>query len=167
MKRLLAAIETVAAIFLLLIALIISGNVLLRAAFSMSVPDWYDGARLLLGIAMFWGISLATYHGGHICVDAVWEMLNKVNRRRMDVIASLLTLAFLVPLAWMTWGKAMTTGTQTTSDLRLPLVWFFSVAAAGAVAAIILSAARGFELLRGHNPDPDPEENSEGSQYGS
>jgi TRAP-type C4-dicarboxylate transport system permease small subunit len=163
MKHLLAAAETIAAIFLLLIALIISGNVLLRDVFSMSVPDWYDGARLLLGIAMFWGISLATYHGGHICVDAVWEMLNKVNRRRMDILASLLTLTFLAPLAWMVWGKVMTTGTQATSDLRLPLMWFFAVAASGAVVAVILSAARGFELLRGHDPKDDIERPDHGS----
>jgi TRAP-type C4-dicarboxylate transport system permease small subunit len=163
MKRLLAATETIAAIFLLLIALIISGNVLLRDVFSMSIPDWYDGARLLLGIAMFWGISLATYHGGHICVDAVWEMLGKANRRRMDVVASLLTLTFLAPLAWMVWGKVMTTGTQTTSDLRLPLMWFFAAAAAGAVVAAILSAARTFNLLRGH----DPKDDTERPDYGS
>lgn len=155
MKRLLEATETVAAIFLLVIALLIACNVLLRDVFAMSIPDWYDGARLLLGIAIFWGISLATYHGGHICVDAVWEMLGKANRRRMDIVASLLTLAFLAPLAWMTWGKAMTTGTQATSDLRLPLMWFFTVCAVGAAVAAILSATRGIKLLRGRDPHDD------------
>lgn len=163
MKRLLAATETIAAIFLLLIALLIAGNVLLRDLFGMSVPDWYDGARLLLGIAMFWGISLATYHGGHICVDAVWEMLGRANRRRMDILASLLTLAFLAPLAWMLWGKVMTTGTQATSDLRLPLMWFYGIAAAGAVVAVLLSALRAVELMRGHDPHDDIKEEPYGS----
>lgn len=163
MKRFLAATETIAAVFLLLIALLIAANVFMRDVFGMTVPDWFDGARLLLGIAMFWGISLATYHGGHICVDAIWEMLNTVNRRRMDVIAAVLTLAFLAPMAWMVWGKVLTTGTQATSDLRIELIWFYGAAAAGAVVAVVLSAMRGIELLRGHDPKQDVEEVGHGS----
>ncbi|WP_382323519.1 hypothetical protein ACFJI0_04035 [Hydrogenophaga sp. UC242_53] len=58
MKRLFSAIETVAALFLLLIALLTAGNVLLRYAFSMQIPDWFDGTQMLQGIAMFWGIAL-------------------------------------------------------------------------------------------------------------
>jgi TRAP-type C4-dicarboxylate transport system permease small subunit len=152
MKKILSATETAAAIFLLLIALLTSGNVLLRDLFGMTVPDWFDLSRMLLGIAMFWGISIATYHAGHICVDAVWEMLNKTNRRRMDVLASLLTLAFLAPLAWMVWVKVGGTGTQATSDLRLPMVWFYAVAAAGAVVAAVLAGLRAFEVARGEEP---------------
>lgn len=163
MKRLLSATETVAAIFLLLIALLTSGNVLLRDVFGTTVPDWFDGSRLLLGIAIFWGISLATYHAGHICVDAVWEMLSAANRRRMDIAASLVTLAFLVPLAWMVWAKVATTGTQTTSDLRLPLTWFYAVAAAGAVVAAVLAALRVLELVRGHDPKDEIEDVPHGS----
>lgn len=156
MKRLLSAAETVAAVFLLLIALLTAANVLLRGLFAMTVPDWYDGSRMLLGISMFWGISIATYYGGHICVDAVWEMLGRANRRRMDVLASILTLAFLAPTAWMIWVKVGSTGTQATSDLRLPLVWFFAVAAAGAVVAALLAAVRTVQILRGTDTAAEP-----------
>jgi TRAP-type C4-dicarboxylate transport system permease small subunit len=157
MKRLLSATETVAAVFLLLIALLTAGNVLLRDLFGLTLPDWFDGSRMLLGIAMFWGISIATYHAGHICVDAVWEMLGKANRRRMDILASLLTLAFLAPTAWMVWVKVAGTGSQATSDLRLPLAWFYAVAAAGAVVAALLAAVRVIQLLRGHDTAEDAE----------
>jgi TRAP-type transport system small permease protein len=141
MNRLLSAIETIAAVFLLAIALLIGANVLLRNVASVQIPDWFDGARLLLGIAVFWGIAVATYRGGHICVDAVWEHVGSANRRRIDVIAALLTLAFLAPLAWMVWIKVGGTGSQATSDLRLPMVWFFALAAAGATAAAGLAVA--------------------------
>lgn len=163
MKRFLAAAETIAAIFLLLIALLIAVNVALRGIFDISVPDWFDGARLLLGIAMFWGIAIATYHAGHICVDAVWEMLGKKGRRFLDVLASLLTLAFLAPLAWMVGVKVMTTGTQATSDLRLPMMWFYAAAAAGAVIAVVLALMRAAEVARGHDPKDDIEELPHGS----
>lgn len=150
MRRVLAVTETVAAIFLLLIALLTAGNVGLRDLLSLQIPDWFDGSKLLLGIALFWGIALATYHGSHICVDIVWEHLGRRGRRGLDVFAGIVTLAFLAPMAWMVWVKVLNTGTQATSDLRLPLVWFQSVAAAGAVAAVVFAAVRLYLDIRGH-----------------
>ncbi len=142
MKRLLSATETVAAFFLLLIALLAAGNVLLRDLFSLSIPDWYDGSRLLQGIALFWGVALATFYGSHICVDIVWENLKPGGRRSLDLVATAITLAFLAPLAWMVWVKVSNTGTQGTSDLRLPMVWFYAVAAVGISMATVLAAVR-------------------------
>jgi TRAP-type C4-dicarboxylate transport system permease small subunit len=105
MKRLLAATETVAAVFLLLIALLTAGNVLLRDLFAIQVPDWFDGSKLLMCIALFWGMAVTTYHSGHICVDALWEHLGAANRRRVDLLAGAVTVVFLAPMAWMVWNK--------------------------------------------------------------
>jgi len=155
MKRLLAATETVAALFLLLIALLTAGNVALRDLLSIQIPDWFDGSKLLMCIALFWGIAVTTYHAGHICVDVVWEHLEAAGRRRLDALASVLTLAFLGPMAWMIWTKVATVGTQATTDLRLPIVGFYAVAAAGALAAVVLAALRAWALLHGHDPRDD------------
>jgi TRAP-type C4-dicarboxylate transport system permease small subunit len=149
MKRLLTTVETVAAVFLLLIALLTAANVLLRDLFAVQIPDWFDGSKLLMAIALFWGIAVATYHAGHIAVDIVWEHLGPRGRRVLDAIAAVFTLAFLGPMAWMVWTKVLQSGTQATTDLRLPLVWFTSLAAAGAVAAALLALVRLVELLRG------------------
>ena len=124
MKRLLSATELVAAFFLLAIAVLTAGNVLLRDLFAIQIPDWFDGARMLQGIALFWGVALATFYGSHICVDALWEHLPPARRRWLDIAATLLTFAFLLPLAWMVGVKVAGTGTQGTMDLRLPL-WMF------------------------------------------
>lgn len=153
MKRLLATTENVAALFLLAIALLTAGNVALRDLFSMQVPDWFDGSRLLQSIALFWGIAIATYRGGHICVDIVWEHLGPRGRRWLDVFATLVTFAFVAPLAWMVWVKVGSTGTQATSDLRLPLVWFYPLGALGATVAALLGALRAIELVRGKEPE--------------
>ncbi len=149
MRRLLSATETVAALFLLLIALLTAGNVLLRDVFSVQIPDWYDGSRMVQGIALFWGLALATCYGSHICVDIVWEQLKAPGRRRLDIAATTVTLAFLAPLAWMVWIKVAGTGTQGTMDLRLPLVNFYAVAAVGITAAAVLAAVRLVLLWRG------------------
>jgi TRAP-type C4-dicarboxylate transport system permease small subunit len=156
MKRLLAATESVAAFFLLLIALLTAANVTLRDLLSVQIPDWFDGSKLLMAIALFWGIAVATYHAGHIAVDIVWEHLHVRGQRLLDIVAGLVTLAFLAPMAWMVFAKVLASGTQATSDLRLPLMWFTSIAACGAVAAAVLAAARVVELLRGHDPHAEP-----------
>ncbi|MBP6775929.1 MAG: TRAP transporter small permease [Piscinibacter sp.] len=148
MRRILAAIETVAALSLLIVALVTSVNVTLRDLFSVQIPDWFDGSKLLMAIALFWGVAIATYHAGHICVDVLWEHLGPPARRVLDIVASAITLAFLAPMAWMVWSKVLASGTQATTDLRLPLVWFTSIAAAGAVAAVLLATLRLVELVR-------------------
>jgi TRAP-type transport system small permease protein len=147
-RRILAAIETVAALSLLIVALVTSVNVTLRDLFSVQIPDWFDGSKLLMAIALFWGVAIATYHAGHICVDVLWEHLGPPARRVLDIVASAITLAFLAPMAWMVWSKVLASGTQATTDLRLPLVWFTSIAAAGAVAAVLLATLRLVELVR-------------------
>jgi TRAP-type C4-dicarboxylate transport system permease small subunit len=157
MKRLLAATETVAAFFLLAIALLTAGNVLLRDLFSVQIPDWFDGSRMLQGIALFWGVALATYYGSHICVDALWEHLAPPARRWLDIVATLLSLLFLVPLAWMVWVKVAGTGTQGTMDLRMPLWMFYSVAALGTTVAALLAAVRIVFLWRGQQEQLEPE----------
>ena len=151
-RRLLIATEGVAAVFLLLIALLTAGNVMLRDFGGPSIPDWYDGSRMLQGIALFWGIALTTYYGSHICVDIVWEHLRERGRRVLDVLATSVTAAFLIPTAWMVWQKVASTGTQGTSDLRLPLVWFYAFAALGMTVAAVLCVVRLALLARGQPP---------------
>lgn len=150
MKPLLAATETVAAIFLLLIALLTTANVLSRELLGITIPDWFDGSRLLLGIALFWGIAITSYRGGHICVDILWEHLGPANRRRLDILAAAVCAAFLLPLAWMVWVKLGGVGTQSTSDLRIPLLGPYAIAAAGISCCALLACVRLFELVRDH-----------------
>lgn len=169
MKRLLSAVETMAALTLLLVAVLTAGNVLLRYTFSMQIPDWFDGSQMLQGIAMFWGIALATYYGTHIGVDIVWEYLEPANQRRVDLLATAVTVAFLVPLAWMVWVKVAGTGSQGTTDLRLPLQWFYSVAAVGASVAALLALVRLLQIWQGRAATPDPLDESDvpGAAHGS
>ncbi len=148
MNRFLQASENLAALFLLLIALLVATNVTLRYGFSVQIPDWFDFSRQLQAIALFWGIAITTYRAGHICVDIVWEQLGPAGRRSLDLLATTITLLFLVPMAWMIWVKVATTGTQATSDLRLPLVPFYAVSAVGASVAVVLAAKRIWDLVQ-------------------
>ena len=151
MNRFLRASENLAALFLLLIALLVTVNVTLRYVLSTQIPDWFDFSRQLQAIAIFWGIAIATYRGGHICVDIVWEHLGQSGKRVLDLLATIVTLLFLIPMAWMIWVKVGSTGTQATSDLRLPLIPFYVVSAVGASVAVVLAAKRIWELWSDRN----------------
>jgi TRAP-type C4-dicarboxylate transport system permease small subunit len=153
--RFLSAVETTAAVFLLLIALLTAGNVMLRDLFGVQIPDWFDGTKLLQGIALFWGIALATWHGTHIGVDLLWEHLGARGRRRVDLFATAVTAAALAPLGWMVWVKVLRTGTQATMDLRLPLTPFYAAAALGASVAVVLCLWRLGRLWRARVGGPD------------
>ena len=146
MNRLLAFAENTAAIFLLLVALLTACNVAARDALGMQIPDWFDLSKQFQAIALFWGIAVATHRGSHICVDVVWEHLGPSGRRRLDFSAMIIVTVCFAPLAWMVWVKVAGTGTQTTSDLRLPLIPFYVLAAVGATAAFLLAAKRTWEL---------------------
>ena len=147
MRRLLTITETLAALFLLAIALLIATNVFLRDILSIQIPDWFDGSKLLQGIALFWGFAIATYYGSHICVDILWERMEASGRRGLDIFSTGVTVLFLAVTAWMVCGKVMSTGSQTTSDLQLPMVYFYAVAAAGVVAAVLLAFLRLTRLI--------------------
>lgn len=161
MKRLIAATETVAALLLLLIALLTAGNVLLRDLLSIQIPDWFDGSKLLQGMALFWGFALATYYGSHICVDIVWEHVSAPWQRWLDLLSTAITAIFLALMCWMVWIKVGSTGSQTTSDLQWPLAPFYAVAALGVCAAVLLSLMR-LQRLWTREPIEEPMESADG-----
>lgn len=142
LDKILSFTETVAAFFLLLVAALTFSNVCIRYLFDTQIPDWFDFSKQFQAIAILWGIALTTYRGSHICVDILWEHSNGVWKRRIDLFATATTLALLAPMAWMIWAMVGNMGTEATSDLRIPLKYFYSVAALGAVAAAILAAKR-------------------------
>jgi TRAP-type C4-dicarboxylate transport system permease small subunit len=66
----------------------------------------------------------------------------------------------------MVWFKVSGTGTQGTMDLRLPLRWFYAVAAVGASVAALLCVVRLVRLVQGreHELAPVPVEEIEAAE---
>ena len=149
MKRLILTIAPMAACSLLLVGGLVAVNVILRNFTEVMIPDWYDGSRLLLGIATLWGVAITTFRGAHISVDLLWEYCGAANKRRIDIAAGVFVLLFFALLAWMTWQKVFDSGSQVTADLRLPLAYFYAAAALGGTAAVVLATLRVVNLIGG------------------
>lgn len=144
-------VERIAGISLAAIALLVFVSVVLRATLSVNVPDNFDFSRYLQGIAIFWGLAVATYRNGHILVDVVWELSGRRARRAIDLFASSVSFAFMAAFAWMLAERlpAVLRAHQLTSDLKLPVWPFYIIAAAGVLAAAVVGLIRLVELVRG------------------
>ncbi len=144
MERFIRAVNTAAGVFLGCIAALTFTVALLRYAFSITIPDWFNLACMLQGIAIFWGIASTTHEGRHITVDGVWELSRPAGKRAIDLFADVVTLVFLGALAWMLVYKVQSTyqSNQVSSDLGVPLWPFHLLASLGIGAAAVCAALR-------------------------
>jgi TRAP-type C4-dicarboxylate transport system permease small subunit len=147
--RFIDTIETIAAIFVGVVAIDVFVSIILRYLFSYSIPDSYDFGRLLLGILIFWGIGATSYRGTHITVDLLWANVGPRFQRMIDIFATLVLLFIVCVHTWTLYDKVVATRTDhiLTFDLRLPAWPFFAVAWIGDAAAVVLIGVRTYRLL--------------------
>jgi TRAP-type C4-dicarboxylate transport system permease small subunit len=143
--------ERAAGLFLAAIATLVFVSVVLRGTLRIAIADWYDMSRLMLGVAIFWGIAATSYRNDHIKVDILWEWAPPRARFLIDLFATLVTLAFLAAFSWMLTakvGSGFRSG-EATFDMRLPIWPFHFVAALGIFLATVLVAIRLVRLFQG------------------
>jgi TRAP-type C4-dicarboxylate transport system permease small subunit len=147
--RFINAIESLAALFVGIVALDIFLAVVLRKFFSTSIPDSYDFGRMLLGILIFWGIAATSYRGGHITVDLVWSAASPRWKRWIDVFATLVLLFVVAVQTGTLIDKVMATYRDhvLTYDLNIPTWPFALIAWIGDVCAVLLIALRTWRLI--------------------
>lgn len=149
MDRFIDSIELIAAAFVGIVALNTFIAIFMRKFFAVTIPDYYDFGRLLLGILIFWGIAATSYRGTHITVDLVWANVTPKYQRWIDVFATLVLL-FVVTVQTITLFDKVHSTYQDhvlTYDLRLPNWPFFAVAWIGDVSAVLLIAIRTYRLI--------------------
>ena len=147
MRRIVLLVDTAAAVFLAVITALTFLAVLLRYVFSLPFPGAFDVSRLLLGIAIFWGIAVAAYRRQHIQVDIVWQVLPPRVRQVLDIFSDLVFALFAGVLSWMLFvqvGKVRLSQ-QTTFELAIPVWPFHAVALLGMALCLVILLAR---LLR-------------------
>jgi TRAP-type C4-dicarboxylate transport system permease small subunit len=144
MGRLAAVVDGAAAIFLAIITALTFLAVLLRYVFNVPFPGSFDVSRLLLGVAIFWGIAAAAWRREHITVDIVWALLPPRAQRWIDIFSDLVFIGFIAVFAWMLFwqvDKVRSSG-QTTFELSLPIWIFHGVAWLGIAFCLLVLAAR-------------------------
>ena len=156
LDRLATLVETIAGLLLAAITVLVFVSAIGRYAFAAPIPDAFDVARLMLGVAMLWGFASVGYRGAHIKVDLVAELLPARIRAWLDVVAQLVLLLFTVLLAWMLLGRVESAfaSNESTFDLRLPVWPWLAAIWLGAVASVLTILSRIVLTLLGAAPAP-------------
>lgn len=163
MRRFAGIVETVAAICLAVVTILVFASAIGRYLFSMPIPDAFDISRLLLGLAVAWGYAVLGYRGGHICVDLLVEALPRGPRHVIEIIAQAVLLVFTSALAWKFFDRLASAyaSTESTSDLRMPVWPYIGGIWLGIAAAVLTTLAGLILMLSGTSLDShDPEENT-------
>lgn len=149
LDRTVTVVEYGAAAFLAVVTVLTFVSVIMRYLFVAPIPDDFDFTRLVLGIAVFWGIACACWRGGHIQVDLLWTALPRPGRRAMDVFATLVTFIFMAVFAWTVFSRVAgirATG-MTTMDFQVPMWPFYALATFGLGFAVLLIPAYLYRAL--------------------
>ena len=143
--------ERAAGIFLAAIVALTFVSIMMRAFLNTAIPDWFDLSRLMLGVAIFWGIATTSYRDEHIQVDFFWEWVGPRGKWLIDLFATIVLLAFMAAFAWMLIYKVDSgfRSGEATFDVRIPIWPFHMVAALGIFLATLLIAIRLVRLWRG------------------
>ena len=151
--RTLAVVETVASLALLALMTLVCASITSRWLFNLPFADWFDFSRLLLGVAVFWGIAAACARDDHVRGDLLWSRLPAPLQLWVDAFGRVLILAFVAALIWKLFQKTVdvrATG-QETAELRLKIWPFYAVAWLATLlagSALVLQISLGIHRFR-------------------
>jgi C4-dicarboxylate transporter, DctQ subunit len=151
-------VERIAGLFLGAITVLVFVSAIGRYVLAAPIPDAFDIARLMLGVAMLWGFASVGYRGVHIKVDIMAELLPARARLWLDLFAALVLLLFTVLLAWMLLGRVESAfaSNEATFDLRLPVWPWLAAIWLGVVASVCTIGTRILLLALGAAPAERP-----------
>jgi TRAP-type C4-dicarboxylate transport system permease small subunit len=130
----------------LLAALLIGVDVVLRKFFTRSIGGADELAGYALAIGSAWGLAAALVERAHIRIDSLYILFPSWLRIALDFIGLVLFIAFFAMVAWHGSGVVMqswTSGSRSQSDLQTPtvipqLIW---------IAGLILFVVVGLVLI--------------------
>lgn len=143
-RRVVALTDAAAAIFLIIITVLTFTAVVMRYVLSLPFPGSFDVSRLLLGVAIFWGIAVGAYRREHISVDILYQVMPPHIQRGMNLIGDIIFAGFMGLFAWMLLRQVerVYASGQTTFELSIPIWPFQAVAWLGIVLCFIVLIAR-------------------------
>ncbi len=142
MNRMIHWMESAAALFLGAIMLLIAVSSVTRYTLNWPVPDSDTLVRMLLGATITWGLAVACARDEHIRVDLLWERLRAPAQRRLNQLASVVTLLVLALLASASVTRFLDVrrSGETSYDLMFPLWPFYAALALGLIVCCLVLA---------------------------
>ena len=127
----------VAAVIMAFLALITFADVGARYLFNKPFNFSVEVTELSMGLMVYFGLGLTTHENGHVRVDFFTLKLGERVRAAIELLTSLIAVAYLAVMIWRLWLRALVLFEKhdVSQVLHLP---FWPVAFAMATAASFL-----------------------------
>ena len=113
----------IAAYAVLVMALMVTIDVILRFVFNAPTKFATEFAAYLLVVSVSFGLAYTLRERAHIRIDFITSRLPRRVRSWVQVITSIMALVFTGLLSWLNWGEFMTSlKLQTTSRTAMDVV---------------------------------------------
>ena len=134
---------------ILLAALLIGVDVVLRKFFTRSIGGADELAGYALAIGSAWGFAAALVERAHIRIDSLYILFPSWLRVALDLAGLLLLIGFFALIAWHGSGVVMqswVSGSRSQSDLQTPtvipqLIWIAGLIMFVVVGIVLLASA--------------------------
>lgn len=115
------ALKIIVSIVMVCMVLMVFSNALLRYLFNSGIAEFEELSRYAFIWVATLGAVIAYYQNKHVGVDLVIEKLHGAARLVMLMIGELLVVLALVMLIYGSWGYYISTYTQDSAALPIPL----------------------------------------------
>lgn len=125
----------------LLAALLIGVDVVLRKFFIVSIGGSDELAGYSLAIGTAWGMAATLVERAHIRIDSLYLLFPRVLRASLDIVGLALFLFFFSLMAWHGFGvveQSWNSGSRSQSALQIPTVIPQSIWLAGLVVFLLV-----------------------------
>jgi TRAP-type C4-dicarboxylate transport system permease small subunit len=126
---------------ILLAALLIGIDVLMRKFLARSIGGADELAGYALAIGTTWGLGAALLDRAHIRIDSLYVLFPQKLRLALDVLALVLLVGFFALIGWHGWGvvaQSWTSGSRSQSALETPTVLPQAVWIAGLIVFVLV-----------------------------
>ncbi|MCH8531990.1 MAG: TRAP transporter small permease [Saccharospirillum sp.] len=150
MDKFSSTIEYIAAILFAVITILLFTSAALRYTLNYPIPDAFDFSRLLLGVAILWGLASASYRDEHIRMDMVWSLLGERGKYWLNVVSGFFVLLFLILISWqmLFQVKAIYQSGDVTFETLTPMWPFYFSAWLGIASAVALGMIKYIQIIK-------------------
>jgi TRAP-type transport system small permease protein len=112
--------------------------------------QWYDEvARLCFVWMIFLGAALAVRRGAHFRLHLLIDRFGATNRRRVDLLVTLIVIGFAAVLVAGGIAIAPLARRQVTDSLEISMLWFYGALPVGGALMILFALPQIWALARG------------------
>jgi TRAP-type C4-dicarboxylate transport system permease small subunit len=135
-KKLDLVLGMVAAVVLMLMMVLTTGDVFARYLFNAPIRGAFELTEVCLVLLIYAGLPLVSHRESHVVVDLFESWMSETVKRVLRVIGNLLCAVALGGMSWVIYTRRVVDHSDTTSVLKLPLT-----PVAWTIAFLILATA--------------------------